>query len=304
MFPLPLVSVIVPVYNGEQTVVSCAEALFAQTYPKDRLEIIFVDNKSKDHSFVKLQPYAKAGKILLLSETKVLNAYGARNKGISIAKGEIILFTDADCIPESRWVSELVNGFSDSSVGCVSGDIVTTPPESVIEKYYKKDLYISHAKNTGHVFGGNCAFRREVFDLVGKYRDDIPSGGDVELPIRMKEHTHFIVNVNHLAKVIHKHQSTLIGLIKQMMRFGAQKRLMGKPDPGWAGLKHIIYLLIYILRRLYLFTKRVFKILFKIDNDRMEDIDIYLARPLLDIVTGWSPVIGYYFVVKNQKLVR
>jgi len=300
----PFVSIIVPVYNGEQTVVQCAEALFAQNYPKDRLEIIFVDNKSKDRSFAKLQPYAEAGKILLLSETKALNAYGARNKGISVAMGEIIAFTDADCIPDPQWILELVNGFENPMVGCVSGDIITAPPKNVIDKYYKKDIFVSHVAQTDYVLGGNCAFRREIFNLVGNYRADIPSGGDVELPVRMKNQTKFIVQKNHEAKVLHQHTGTLPGLIKQQMRYGTSRRLVGKPNPEWAGGGHVFYLATFSLRRLFHFSKRLFKVLLKIDHDRSEDLDIYLARPLLDIVTGWSPVIGYHIAVKNQNLIR
>lgn len=100
---LPFVSVIVPVYNGEQTVVQCVEFLLAQDYPKDPLEIIFVDNKSNDHTCAILQPYVESGKILLLSEANVLNAYGAHNTGIRSTKGGILAFTEADCEAEPEW---------------------------------------------------------------------------------------------------------------------------------------------------------------------------------------------------------
>jgi glycosyltransferase involved in cell wall biosynthesis len=63
--PNPFVSIIVPVYNGGQAVIQCTESLLAQNYPRDRFEIIFVDNKSKDSTAAMLQPYAEAGKILL-----------------------------------------------------------------------------------------------------------------------------------------------------------------------------------------------------------------------------------------------
>jgi len=101
----------VPVYNGAQTVEKCVESLLAQDYPKDRLEIIFVDNQSKDRTLQVLQPYAASGKILLLSETNVLNAYGARNTGIRAAKGDILAFTDSDCEAEPDWIRELMVSF-------------------------------------------------------------------------------------------------------------------------------------------------------------------------------------------------
>jgi poly-beta-1,6-N-acetyl-D-glucosamine synthase len=59
---LPFVSVIVPVYNSVQTVVQYVDSLLAQDYPKDRLEIIFVDNKSKDHTYKPCNPMQSPGK--------------------------------------------------------------------------------------------------------------------------------------------------------------------------------------------------------------------------------------------------
>lgn len=304
-FPqLPSVSIIIPVYNGKNTVERCLNALLAQNYPKELVEIIFVDNKSKDGTLAVLQPYAKSSNILILSENTILNAYGARNTGLRVSKGKIIAFTDADCIPDTNWVKEIVNSFDDPLVGCVSGDIVTAPPINIIDKYYKPDIFLAHVTQTKNVLGGNCAFRREIFNLVGYYREDIPSGGDVELPIRMQNQTDFIINKNHQVIVIHQHTVTLLGLIKQQMRYGTSRRLIGKSDPGWAGTKHIGYLMIFSLRNFYHFIKKILKILLNIDQDRKEDQDIYLLRPLLNIVTGWAPIIGYYFAVRFQKLLR
>jgi Glycosyl transferase family 2 len=56
-----------------------------------------------------LQPYAESGKILLLSETNVINAYGARNTSIRGAKGDVLAFTDAGCEAEPKWLSELID---------------------------------------------------------------------------------------------------------------------------------------------------------------------------------------------------
>ena len=104
----PLVSVIVPVYNRGEAIGKCIKSLLAQEYPKKKLEIIIVDNNSNDKTKDTIKKYPV--KYLLEKEK---GSYAARNKGIEHAKGEIIAFTDSDCIADKQWVSCLAEGFED-----------------------------------------------------------------------------------------------------------------------------------------------------------------------------------------------
>ena len=122
---LPIVSVVIPVYNGEKDLPDLIECLRSQTYPPHSVEYLLVDNKSRDYTSTILQTAAKSPSqegfnqitIRNLSENKIQSSYAARNKGIRASRGEIIAFTDADCRPESQWLQNLVEPFADLEIG-------------------------------------------------------------------------------------------------------------------------------------------------------------------------------------------
>ncbi|MDI6742497.1 MAG: glycosyltransferase [Smithella sp.] len=113
------VSIIVPVRNGAKTIGLLLDALLKQDYPEDKTQIIIVDNDSLDHtaSIVKKYP------VILEQENGKVGSYAARNKGLSVASGEIIAFTDADCIPESGWVRGGVQALSTQNADAAGGRI-------------------------------------------------------------------------------------------------------------------------------------------------------------------------------------
>lgn|GEM_PF-3297442 len=309
---LPFVSVIVPVYNGEQTVAQCVESLLAQDYPKDRLEIIFVDNKSKDRTLQILQPYAESGKILLLRETNVLNAYGARNAGVRVSKGDILAFTDADCEANPGWLRELVAGFHDPAIGCTAGEILPAKPNNVIEKYWDAE-FLSQKRDVGKeipgVRGGSCAFRKEIFDQVGLFREDFPSGGDSELSMRMVVGTKMKIGMSLTAIVRHHNVSTLRAFLKQSLRYGTHiskftqsaSNMLNRPlSLGRLAVISFTFLASFI-KRLVLIG---FGFVPQPHSLTLEDRDIYLFRPLLRIVNEWAVWWGHKFALKNPNLLR
>ena len=99
----------VPVYNGESMIGKCIESLWNQDYPKDRYEIIIVDNDSKDGTAEVIKRYP--AKYVL--EDKIHTSYGARNTGARHAKGELRAFCDADETAEKQWLKTLVAGLAD-----------------------------------------------------------------------------------------------------------------------------------------------------------------------------------------------
>ena len=101
-------SIVVPFYNKEKTIGRCIASLVSQDYPKEKYEIIFVNNNSTDAScdIVTRYPVVK-----LLHEHKQ-GAYIARNKGILNAKGIFIAFTDADTEVRKDWLSNIHKSIS------------------------------------------------------------------------------------------------------------------------------------------------------------------------------------------------
>src|SRR5262245_6871280 len=95
MSELPHVSVVVPVFNAQQTIRACIQSLLRLNYPKPNLELIFVDNVSTDRTPEILRQYQPDIRILHQSKK---GPAAARNKGILNAAAEIIAFTDSDCV--------------------------------------------------------------------------------------------------------------------------------------------------------------------------------------------------------------
>jgi len=179
---LPSISVIVPVCNGRQTIVSCLESLLAQEYPQDRYEIIIVDNNSSDGTVEIVKTYP----VQLLVERKQ-SAHAARNTGIQHAGGELIAFTDADCIAESRWLSELVRPFVEEDTVGVAGRIAPFPSRSLVAEFLSCTMrHINFDTDEPlAVPTGNVAYRRQALLDIGLLDDSIEVA-DVDLSWRIQ----------------------------------------------------------------------------------------------------------------------
>lgn len=179
----PFVSVIVPVYNDAERIGKCIEALLDQTYYPDRYEVLIIDNGSTDETCKVVKKYP----VKLLFETEKQSSYAARNKGLAAAKGEMIAFTDSDCIPLKDWIEKGVAHVQRAEgCGLVGGRIeifVRIPGKpNAVELYdsitgfnQKNDVERQHFGSTANVFT-----RKRIFDHVGFFNDNLKSGGDNE----------------------------------------------------------------------------------------------------------------------------
>ena len=117
------ISVVIPVFNGEATIAFCLDSLVAQASRRPQTEIIVVDDCSTDRTREIVQSYSGV-RYVFLSVNQ--GPAGARNNGVMESKGSIILFTDADCIPNADWINEMVEPFrKDSRVSGVKGVYLT-----------------------------------------------------------------------------------------------------------------------------------------------------------------------------------
>ena len=182
----PFVSVIIPVYNDAARLKLCLNALAKQSYPTDRYEIIVIDNDSNPEEDV--TNLTKSFDNVVLTQELASGSYVARNKGLTLAKGEIIAFTDSDCIPNPDWLENGVQYLADNpSCGLVAGHVnmfVQQPGKATaIEMYdqvvmgFPQEMLITTYKvaMTANVFT-----RRSVIEEVGNFRPDLRSYGDGE----------------------------------------------------------------------------------------------------------------------------
>jgi len=173
----PLVSLIVPVRNGAARIGRCIEALLDQTYPRDRYEVIIVDNGSDDGT----QEIIRSYPVTLLEETSAASPYVARNLGLRHARGEIYAFTDGGCVPRSDWLAQGVHSLeqgADFAGGRVTFEM---PAEPTAAEIYDSlvNIQMEDAVRKRKVGKGcNLFFRKAVFDRIGPWPEQ-RSGGDV-----------------------------------------------------------------------------------------------------------------------------
>ncbi len=176
---LPYISIVVPFYNAQRYIAACVEALLAQTYPAERCEIIMVDNNSSDGSAEVVRRHAR---IKLLSEQRQ-GAYAARNRGLDEVQGEIIAFTDPDCVPASDWLGEVAEAMSDPAVQIVIGSHqfggrgLLLSMLVAYEEEKKEYTYNSSIKVLYHGHNNNMAVRKRLFDQIGAFVER-PRGAD------------------------------------------------------------------------------------------------------------------------------
>ena len=181
----PVVSIIVAARNEEENIGKCLNALISQDYDRSRLEIIIVDDRSTDgtadivESKMGTQGHIKLIRILE-SEPGMAPKKNALRAGINIARGEILLFTDADCVPRRGWVRSMVRHFH-PDVGLVAGfaplEISDNP--TLFTKLIGLDslaLASVAAGSFGLKFpatctGRNLAYRKSLYDAVGGFSE-------------------------------------------------------------------------------------------------------------------------------------
>ncbi|MGB6877817.1 MAG: glycosyltransferase, partial [Candidatus Acidiferrales bacterium] len=123
--PLPSVSLLLTVHNEQERVDHCLTNLLALDYDRDRLEILVASDGSTDRTNQIVEHHAAHASVRLLAFER-LGKSEAQNQAIRQAHGEIIAFTDADCMPAREYLRELVRPFADKQVGCVTGRLRIT----------------------------------------------------------------------------------------------------------------------------------------------------------------------------------
>lgn len=188
----PSVSVIIPVYNDAEGISKTLESMINQSYATCNQEIIVIDNNSNDNSKIVAERFSeKAPHINILEETKIQSSYAARNTGIKHASGNIIAFLDADVWVEQNYIESLASLFTNRDVdyvGC-SVEVRHTNPNSIGQRYNKATGFPVKEYMRNLHFAPTCclATRRQVFDRVGPFDNQLISGGDREFGDRVHE---------------------------------------------------------------------------------------------------------------------
>ncbi|GAX35802.1 glycosyltransferase [Nodularia sp. NIES-3585] len=229
---LPMVSVVVPIYNGETDLPELINCLRSQTYPQDRVEYLLVDNNSSDRTLSLLKASAENSPVIkVLSENQIQSSYAARNTGIRAAVGEIIAFTDADCHPQPQWLHSLIQPLSDPSVVIVAGEIAALPGNSILEKHAQRQETLSQKHTLANSFcpygqTANLAIRRMALEKTGLFRPYLTTGGDADICWRILRSDIGRLEFAPNAIIQHRHRATIAELESQWRRYGRSNRYL------------------------------------------------------------------------------
>lgn len=184
----PVVSVIIPTFRDWGRLRLCLDALARQSFEQDAIEVIVVNNDPSDAPPADMQ---LADTMRIIDAAKP-GSYAARNAGLAQARGEIIAFTDSDCIPETDWIANAVNMFgADDAVDRLAGPIEIFREEGgswLAWKYEAISAFKQHHNvRQGVSVTANLFVKRAVFDRVGLFDETLMSGGDIDWNQRATE---------------------------------------------------------------------------------------------------------------------
>jgi GT2 family glycosyltransferase len=227
----PKVSVVVCVYNGERTIDDCLGSLEKLNYPN--YEVIVVNDGSTDKTRQIAESYDTI--CLINQENKGLSE--ARNVGIRASKGELIAFTDADCVADADWLTYLVARFQSSEFVAVGGPNLPPPDDSMMANC----VAVSPGAPTHvllddevaeHIPGCNMAFRREALKAIAGF-DPIfrAAGDDVDVCWRL-QNKGYKIGFSPAAVVWHFRRSTIRDYLKQQRGYGKAETLLFFKHPS------------------------------------------------------------------------
>ncbi|MBE9209867.1 glycosyltransferase [Nostoc sp. LEGE 06077] len=233
---IPFVSVLIPVFNDTERLIICLKALEKQTYPQELYEVVVIDNGSEESIKDAICPFKQ---VQATCEARP-GSYAARNKGISIAKGKIIAFTDSDCIPTSDWIEKGVsNLLNTANCGLVAGRIdfffKNTDRLTPVELYESIEFPFDQELNVKDKHFGvtaNLFTFKHVIDKVGVFDEELKSGGDSQWGKRVFQAGYQQIYADDVC-VKHPARNSYAQLYKRMARFiGGKHDLMMRQHPS------------------------------------------------------------------------
>ena len=180
---LPRVSVIVPVRNGRGHLTQLLEALASQTLASSDFELVIADDGSTDGTAEWLRSIERDG--IRVTADVPRNSYAARNRAVAAARGAILAFCDADCIPEPDWLERGLAALEHSDV--VAGRFrFILPSRRTIWTLLDMDTSKDHEREVanGTAETANLFLRRELFEQLGGFEQAIAEYGDFDFAQR------------------------------------------------------------------------------------------------------------------------
>ena len=243
----PLISVVIPVKNEASLLSRCLESLMKLEYPRERLEIIIANGLSTDNT----KDVALSFGVKVVTNDKQIVVSG-RNRGFEVAQGDIIAFTDADCVFDSGWLKNSIKYFGDDRVGGIGGITLAPADSSSFEKavdflfhlaeIFQTTAHRRHAKlakEVNDIPGCNSMYRKDVLSKVMPVDEKLLTAEDVWMNQCIKNYGYKFILAPDVI-LWHYRRSSPRRFLRQIYRFAIGRMQVGKKAPKAFNLFHIL----------------------------------------------------------------
>jgi hypothetical protein len=232
---VPLVSVVIPVRDDPAGLRAVTAALERQTLPRERFEVIVVVDGGEP-------PPVPAGALVIAGPPR--NSYAARNRGARAARGAVLAFTDADCLPDPGWLEQGLAGLdgADMVAGAVRFTVAgRLTPWALLDIEHNLDQEAAVRRDVAVT--ANLFMRRETLAAIGGFDESLPSGSDHDAVLRATR-TGAVLRYVARAEVRHPARATARALLAKrwFTRFHGTARWARANDrrPGAPGGKLLL----------------------------------------------------------------
>jgi mycofactocin system glycosyltransferase len=247
----PAATVVVPARNRPSETRACAESLLALDYPPDLLEVIVVD----DASAPPLSEVLFDLPVRVMRRETNVGQSAARNLAMGAARGEVLAFTDNDCVADAGWLKSLVARLCEPGVDAVGGRVVSPPPAGTVAAFEAArspldmgvvGCAVGLREPVAYLPSCNLATDREALRRLGGFDEGMTLGEDADLVWRALRAC-YGVRYEPAAKILHRHRTRLVALLRRRADYGSSeadlqlrhpeaRRQMAVPVVGTASL--------------------------------------------------------------------
>lgn len=186
------ISIVIAVRNESENIIGLLQDIERQSYNKEKIELVIVDDHSTDDTVNKIQDYLRSSTYIIQLEEQHENEgkKAAIKYGIGISHHEIIFTTDGDCRLPAFWLSSMMACFDNDHIKLVSGPVRLMPQNTFLQRLQAIEFSSLISSGAATIAFGrpamanaaNMAFKKKSYDqVVERLHDDISSGDDVFL---------------------------------------------------------------------------------------------------------------------------
>ncbi len=321
----PSVSIIVPVWNEEKTVLKTIFSLLKLNYPKDKLSIFIVDDGSVDNTWKVVQRFSKNKQIKLLRKENG-GKHTALNYALEFIDSDLVGCLDADSFVHPEALKRMVILFEDKEIMAVTPSIKLFEPKGILQMIQKAEYIfgiflrkVFSYLNAIYITPGPFSiFRRDVFRKIGNYRH-AHGTEDMEVAMRMQKNGMKIGNV-HNAFIYTVGPNTLKNLYKQRLRwvYGFIKNVIDyrdmffKPQYGHLSMAILPAASFSVLSTLYFFGASIFNFINSIIEKITQisvvgfsfgdfNFDLFYINTDMIVFVSMIAILGTFFIIVTSR---